>query len=175
MTSPPPQPPVIFRRMSENPNRHYFSDKYRNAPPICIAIRLQFVLQYFWCPCQVLSVLLPFVSQYARHLYCNTPPILYRSAFGWENLGGCGHRDVPHVYALFWPKMRQFWHFGSIKLGREFQGIWFSRLERQFAKWCLFHTFTPPPPPTHATTELATTPFWLILGVLLAQVKATCR
>ena len=43
-----------------NPNHHYFSEKHCNTPPICIAIRLQFVSQYFG-----------------------------------ENLGGCGHRDVP--------------------------------------------------------------------------------
>ena len=66
-----------------NPNHHYSSKKYRNTPPICIAIRLQFVPQCFWCPYgglrseerEILSVLLPFVSQYASHLYCNTPPI----------------------------------------------------------------------------------------------------
>ena len=33
-----------------NPNHHHFSKKYRNTPPICIAIRLQFASQYFWCP-----------------------------------------------------------------------------------------------------------------------------
>ena len=37
------------------------SHLHRSTPPICIAIRLRFVLQCFW-----------------------------------ENLGGCGHRDVPH-------------------------------------------------------------------------------
>ena len=31
-----------------NPNHHYFSKKYRNTPPIRIAIRLPFVSQYFW-------------------------------------------------------------------------------------------------------------------------------
>ena len=52
-----------------------------------IAIRLPFVLQYAshlyrstFVPLgskerEILSVLLPFVSQYASHLYCNTPPI----------------------------------------------------------------------------------------------------
>ena len=63
-----------------NPNHHYLSRKCRNTPPICSAIRLQFVLKYFWCPIrpeerEMLSVLLPFVSQYAFHLHCNTPPI----------------------------------------------------------------------------------------------------
>ena len=32
-----PQPPLLL-------------EKYRNTPPICIAIRLQFVLQCFRCP-----------------------------------------------------------------------------------------------------------------------------
>ena len=72
----------IFQKNVRNPNHHYFSKKYRNTPPICIAIRLQVVPQYFWCPLRLrseeretLSVLLPFVSQYASHLYCSTPPI----------------------------------------------------------------------------------------------------
>ena len=38
------------RKNVRNPSHHYFSKKYRNTPPICIAIRLQFVLQYFWYP-----------------------------------------------------------------------------------------------------------------------------
>ena len=72
--------PPTNQKNLRNPNHHCFSKKYRNAPPICIAIRLQFVSQYFWCPIrseerEILSVLLPFVSQYASHLYCNTPPI----------------------------------------------------------------------------------------------------
>ena len=33
-----------------NPNHHDFSKKYRNTPPICIAIRLEFLMQYFGCP-----------------------------------------------------------------------------------------------------------------------------
>ena len=37
-----------------------------------------------------IAVRLPFVLQYASHLY--------RSTFG-ENLGGCGRRDVPHLRA----------------------------------------------------------------------------
>ena len=31
------------------PSHHYFSKKYRDTPPICIAIRRQFLLEYFWC------------------------------------------------------------------------------------------------------------------------------
>ena len=42
---------------------------------------------------ETLSVLLPFVSQYASHLYCHTPPICIAVLLG--NFGGCGHRDAP--------------------------------------------------------------------------------
>ena len=41
---------TFHQKNVRNPNHHYFSKKYRNTPPICIAIRLQFVLQYFWYP-----------------------------------------------------------------------------------------------------------------------------
>ena len=81
----------LYRKNVRKPNHHYFSKKSRNAPPICIAIRLQFVSQCFRCPIRSeererLSVLLPFVSQYASYLYGNTPPI--RIAVLLENLGG---------------------------------------------------------------------------------------
>ena len=52
---------------------------------------------------EILSVLLPFVSQYSSHLYRSTPPICIAirlplaSQCFWENLGGCGHRDVPQL------------------------------------------------------------------------------
>ena len=36
---------VIIRKNVRNPNHHDFSKKYRNTPLICIALRLQFVLQ----------------------------------------------------------------------------------------------------------------------------------
>ena len=67
-----------------NPNHHYFSKEYRNTPPDCIAIRLQFVLQYFWVPQRFeerdtvsttpigIAVHLPFVLQCASHLYRST-------------------------------------------------------------------------------------------------------
>ena len=77
-----------------NPNHHYFSKKYCNTPPICIAIRLQLVLQCFAAslplssqereirqysshlyrsaPPICIAVPLPFVSQYASHFYRNT-------------------------------------------------------------------------------------------------------
>ena len=81
-----------------NPNHHYFSKKYRNTPPICIAIRLRFVPQYFWCPYALRKGK---YCQYSSHLYRSTPPICiairlpFVSQYFWENLGGCGHRNVP--------------------------------------------------------------------------------
>ena len=73
--------------MSETPSTTTTSQKkYCNTPLICIAIRLQFVLQCFRCPYALrkgksvgtpricIAVRLPFVLQYASHLY--------RSAFG---------------------------------------------------------------------------------------------
>ena len=90
-----------LRRMSETPNHHYFSKKYCNTPPICIAVRLQFVLQCVWCPYALRK---GEYSQYSSHLYRNTPPICiairlpFVSQCFWENLGGCGHWDVPQCY-----------------------------------------------------------------------------
>ena len=66
-----PQPPLLLQ-------------KYRNTPPICIAIRLQFVLEYFQCPYALrkgstvstppicIAVRPPFVLRYASHLYRST-------------------------------------------------------------------------------------------------------
>ena len=61
-----PQPPLLLK-------------KYRNRPPICIAVRFQFVLQCFWCPYALRKGK---YCQYASHLYCNTPPICIAGAFG---------------------------------------------------------------------------------------------
>ena len=79
----------LARRMSETPTTttNYFPKKNRNTPPICIAIRLRFVPHCFWCPIcseerEILSVLLPFVSQYVSHLYCNTAPICIAMLLG---------------------------------------------------------------------------------------------
>ena len=47
----------------------YTANLYRNAPPICIAIHLQFVLQYFWCP----------IRSEEREIYCKHSSHLYRS------------------------------------------------------------------------------------------------
>ena len=75
--------------------------KYRNTPPICIAIHLQFVSQYFRCQKHALRKG-KYICQYSSHLYRSTPPICiairlpFVSQYFWENLGGCGRRDVPH-------------------------------------------------------------------------------
>ena len=84
-----------------NPNHHYFSKKYRNTPPICIAICgcLQFVPQCCWCP---YSLRKGKYCQYSSHLYRSTPPtciairLPFVSQYFLENLGGCGHRNVSH-------------------------------------------------------------------------------
>ena len=88
-----------------NPNHHYFSKKYRDTPPICIAIRLQFILEYFRCPYALRK---GEYGQYSSHLYRSTRPICiairlpFVSQYFWENLGGCGHRDVPQkIHAIF--------------------------------------------------------------------------
>ena len=74
-----------------------------------IAIRLPFVLQYasnLYCS----AFGAPYAlrkgkyCQYSSHLYHSTPPICitirlpFVSQYFWENLGGCGHRDVPHIW-----------------------------------------------------------------------------
>ena len=78
---------VIFSLISEErqkPQPPLLLKKYRNTPPICIAVRLQFVLQHFWCPYTLkkgktvstppicIAVRLPFVLQYASHSYRST-------------------------------------------------------------------------------------------------------
>ena len=103
----------LVRRMSETPTT--------TTSQKSIAIRPQFVLQYapnLYCIAFGAtefpgkgnsSVLPPFVLQYASHLYRSTSPICiairlpFVSQYFWENLGGCGHRDVLHlgVLALF--------------------------------------------------------------------------
>ena len=97
-----------------NPNHHYFSKKYRNTPPICIAIRLPFVSQYFRCPYALRKGK---CRQYSSHLYRNTPPICIAirlplvSQYFWENLGGCGHWDAPQERDLWNEKFMNFAHF----------------------------------------------------------------
>ena len=85
-----------IRRMSETPATSQKTSHntppicYCNTPLICIAVLLMPLRSE---EKEILSVLLPVVSQYASHLYCNTP--LIRIAVLLGNLGGCGHRDVP--------------------------------------------------------------------------------
>ena len=74
-------------------------------PPLLLQkyqIHLQFVQclsQYFRCPYVLRKGK---YCQYSSHLYHSTPPICIaiRLPFAlqrfWENLGGCGHQDVPH-------------------------------------------------------------------------------
>ena len=61
-----------------HPNHHYL--EYHNTPPICIAVRLQFM--YFWCP---YAVCLPFVLQYASHLYCDACGKSWCSLFKFQS------------------------------------------------------------------------------------------
>ena len=81
----------------------YTSHLYCSTPPICIA---ELLVPLGSKEREIVSVLLPFVSQYASHLYRSTPPICiairlpFVSQYFWENLGGCGRRDVPHSQEL---------------------------------------------------------------------------
>ena len=91
-------------RMSETPTTTTSQKKYRNTPPICIAIRLRFVLQYFRCPYALrkgksvstppicIAVHLPFVSQYASHLY--------RNAFASRSLRNVS-QEKQHFWTIF--------------------------------------------------------------------------
>ena len=89
-----PQPPLLFKRVLQ-----YTSNLYCNTPPIFIAV---LSVPLGLSGKGTTSVRLPFVTQYASHLYRSTPPICiamrlpFVSQYLWENLGGCGHRDVPH-------------------------------------------------------------------------------
>ena len=90
-----PQPPLLLK-------------KYRNTPPICIAIRLPFVSQYFW-----------------------------------ENLGGCGHRDVPYYPQQICAKISQ--KFSGEQAGSVLGGSAISNQQgcaiwgRERSKTCRFH------------------------------------
>ena len=101
---------LVYHKNVRNPSHHYFSKS--------IAIHLQFVLQYasnLYCSAfgaielsgkGSTSVLFPYVSQYASHLYRNTPLICmaiclpFVSQYCWEDLGGCGHQDGPQFMQL---------------------------------------------------------------------------
>ena len=75
-----------------------------------IAIHLPFVLQYASiriCIAVLVVLLGPKGKgnsrQYSSHLYRSTPPICiakrlpFAPQYIWENLGGCGHLDVPNL------------------------------------------------------------------------------
>ena len=75
-----------IRRMSENPTTTTSQKSMGHTRPICIAVRLQFVSQCFWCPYALRKGK---YCQYSSHLHRSTPPIciairlhVYRSAFG---------------------------------------------------------------------------------------------
>ena len=85
----------VNQKNVRNPKHHYFSKKYRNIPPICIAVRLQFVSQYFWCP----DALTKGKCQYSSHLYRSTPPI-------------CIAIRQPFVSQYFWGKSWWLWSPG---------------------------------------------------------------
>ena len=94
----------LTQKTVRNPNHHHFLKEYCNTPPLrtaeksnCIA-----VLQ---CP-QALRR--GNYSQYSSHVYRGTPPICITirllcvpQCFS-ENLGGWGHRDVPHSQGWGW-------------------------------------------------------------------------
>ena len=40
-----PQPPLVLKEVSQ-----YTSNLYCRTPPLCVAVRIQFVLQCLWCP-----------------------------------------------------------------------------------------------------------------------------
>ena len=77
---------VLLKRVSQ-----YTSHWYCNTPPICIPVLLAPLGSKERERCQCSS-----------HLYPSTPPIWiairlpFVSQYFWQNLGGCGHRDVPH-------------------------------------------------------------------------------
>ena len=91
----------LSQKKVRHPNYHYFSKS--------IAKHLRFVLQYASnLYCSAFSVPLSSrereIPQYSSHLYRSTPPICiairlpFVSQCFWENLGGCGQRDVPHYH-----------------------------------------------------------------------------
>ena len=84
------QPLLVSKKV-----RQYISNLYGSTPPICIAV-LSWLLSFQEREtCNTLpvctAVRLPFVRQYAPHLYGST---------FWKNAGGWGHRNVSD-FALF--------------------------------------------------------------------------
>ena len=89
-----PQPPLLLKKVSQ-----YTSHLYCNTPPMCTAV-LSVPLRSE--EREILSVLL-------SHWYRSTPPICiaiplpFVSQYFGETLGGCGHRNVPHVCHILSP------------------------------------------------------------------------
>ena len=87
----------LYRKNVRTPTTTTSSKKYRSTPPICITIRLQFALQYFWCPSALRKGK---YCQYASHFYRSTRPICiairlpFVSQYFSENLGGCGRWNI---------------------------------------------------------------------------------
>ena len=94
-----PQPPLLLKKVSQ-----HTSNLYCNTPPIYIA---------------VLSAPLRSeereICQYSSHLYRSTPPICiairlpFVSQYFWENLGGCGHWDVPQYWSQCQRNSEECW------------------------------------------------------------------
>ena len=115
----------VSQKNVRNPDHHY-SKKYRNTPPICIVIRLQFASQYFRCPYTLRKGT---YWQYSSHLYrstppiciaiCNTPPICIAVLLGkswWWWSPGCsperGSRGPKYTVCLCGSRVRvgvRFW------------------------------------------------------------------
>ena len=98
------------QKNAKKPNHHYFSKKYRNTPPICIARRLQFILQCFQCPCTLRKAKHFWYSSHLyrgtpHNLYCNTPPICIKVLLGkswWLWSPGCSPEQMEvHWIAQF--------------------------------------------------------------------------
>ena len=96
-------------RMSETPTTTTSQKSIAAPPPICIAIRLQFVLECFWCPlhseereyCQYSSHL---YRSTPPHLYCNTPPICITALLDkswWLWSPGCSPIKTPRFERKF--------------------------------------------------------------------------
>ena len=112
-----------------NPNHHFFSKKYRNTPPICTAVRLVPLCSE---EREILSVLLPFVSQYASHLRCSTPPVCIAVLLGkswWLWSPACSPTKL-EKRASHRVKDRQiFNHIYTTRIPMEFEySAWFTHI-----------------------------------------------
>ena len=114
----------LVSRMSETPT----TTTSRKS----IAIRLQFVITPSIC---IAVLLVPYglrkgkYCQYSSHVYRSAPLICiairlpFVSQYFWENIGGCGHRDVPHL-ALEQPQTCTSATLGLLQSERDFRDSW---------------------------------------------------